>query len=208
MAKDPDLNAAYGLDGTDSVKQLYANWAETYDAAFAKTQGYDLHRQVAAHFAAAGGQGPVLDVGAGTGLVGEALAALGISDVDGTDLSPEMLGVARAKGCYGLCFTADITQPLDVPDDTYGGIISAGTFTLGHLGPEPLAELIRITRPGGLFAITVNAAHWQAAGFGPAFEALGDLIEDLKKAYVAIYTSGADHDHADDRGFVVTFRVT
>ncbi|MEL6688804.1 MAG: class I SAM-dependent methyltransferase [Pseudomonadota bacterium] len=208
MSKDPDLDAAYGLSGPQSVKELYASWAETYDASFAASQGYDLHRQVAAHFVRAGGRGPVLDVGAGTGLVGEALAALGIKDIEGTDLSPEMLAVAEAKGCYSRCFAADITQPLDIPNDTYAGVTSAGTFTLGHLGPAPLEELIRITRPDGLFAITVNAAHWEAAEFQAAFVALGDKIKDLQKAEVGIYAAGAEHDHAGDRGFVVTFRVT
>ncbi|MEM6277553.1 MAG: class I SAM-dependent methyltransferase [Pseudomonadota bacterium] len=207
MAKKPSLNAAYDLSGPDSVRELYAAWADTYDQGFAKEKGYTLHHKVAEHFAMAGGAGPVLDVGAGTGLVGEALAAHGLSPVDGTDISEEMLEAARAKGSYRRCFTGDITQALPLDDDSYGGIVSAGTFTLGHLGPEPLRELIRITAPGGVLAITVNAEHWDAAGFAAEFERLAPAISGLHRAEVAIYAEGATHDHAEDRGFIVTFRA-
>ena len=39
MSKDPDLNAAYDLKGTDSIKELYASWAESYDTGFAAAHG-------------------------------------------------------------------------------------------------------------------------------------------------------------------------
>lgn len=207
MAKTPGLDAAYDLSGPESVRELYAAWADTYDTAFADERGYDLHRKIARYFVGAGGRSPVLDVGAGTGLVGEVLTAQGVRPVDGTDISEEMLAVARAKGCYRRCFSSDITEPLPLADDSYAGIVSAGTFTLGHLGPEPLEELLRITQPGGVLAITVNAEHWEAARFGAAFEKLAPLIDGLHRARVAIYAEGAAHDHAADLGYIVTFRA-
>ncbi|MEM1374008.1 MAG: class I SAM-dependent methyltransferase [Pseudomonadota bacterium] len=207
MAKKPGLDAAYDLSGPASVRELYGAWAETYDQSFAKERGYTLHREVAEHFVRAGGGGPILDVGAGTGLVGVALAAQGAGPVDGTDISEEMLAVARAKGCYRRCFAGDVTGSLPMADNSYAGIISAGTFTLGHLGPQPLRELLRLTRPGGLLAITVNAEHWTAAGFAEEFDSIAPLIEALERAEVAIYAQDATHDHAADRGFIVTFRA-
>ncbi|MEM1235509.1 MAG: class I SAM-dependent methyltransferase [Pseudomonadota bacterium] len=207
MAKKPGLKTAYGLDGVEDVKALYRDWAESYDDGFAEARGYDLHRIVAEGYHAAGGEGPVLDVGAGTGLVGEVLAKLGIGPVDGTDISPEMLEVAAAKGCYARTFVADITQPTAVFDDTYCGIVSAGTFTLGHLGPGPIAELIRITRPGGLVALTINAQHWEEAGFESAIRQLGDLVADVQRRSVQIYAASADHDHAADIGYLTLLRV-
>ena len=207
MAKEPGLNSADALDGVEDVKKLYRDWADSYDSDFAAARGYALHRHVAEAYASAGGAGPVLDVGAGTGLVGEALASLGVSPVEGTDISAEMLEVALGKGCYAQTFVADITKRTDIADDTYAGIVSAGTFTLGHLGPEPLGELIRITRPGGLIALAINAQHWDAAGFGAAFDALGGMISDLRRDPVQIYADGADHDHAADVGYITRFRV-
>ncbi|MEO0486525.1 MAG: class I SAM-dependent methyltransferase [Pseudomonadota bacterium] len=207
MAKTPGLDAAYGLTGADSVRELYSDWAESYDASFVADRGYTLHDQVAACFAQDGGAGPVLDVGAGTGVVGEALWTRGLRTIDGADLSAEMLEVARAKGCYRDLFVADITQPLDCADDHYGGVVSAGTFTLGHVGPEPLNELIRITRPGGLIVLTVNLAHWQAQGFDAALRRLDRAVTDLKTPEIPIYAPSADHDHAGDRGVLLSFRV-
>ncbi|MEL6914759.1 MAG: class I SAM-dependent methyltransferase [Pseudomonadota bacterium] len=207
MAKKPDLDAAYALQGPEDVKALYGDWAETYDAGFAAERDYVLHENVAAGFVAAGGAGPVLDVGAGTGLVGAALAGRGVRPLHATDISAEMLAVAASKGCYAEVFEADITRPLAIPDGTYGGIVSAGTFTLGHLGPDPLLELVRITRPGGVLAIAVNAVHYEAAGFAGAFTAMGPAIEGLAQQTIRIYAEGARHDHAEDMSLLVTFRA-
>ncbi|MEM6895782.1 MAG: methyltransferase domain-containing protein [Pseudomonadota bacterium] len=208
MAKKPGLEAAYALKSTEDVKELYAAWAGSYDSDFAVQNDYDLHHQVARGYAARGGVGPVLDVGAGTGLVGVALAALGVGTIHGTDISGEMLAQADAKGCYARVFVSDITRPLtDIADGTYAGIVSAGVFTLGHLGPEPIGELIRITQTGGLLALAVNATHWEAAGFEDAFAALGAQVTDLTRTPVSIYTEAATHDHAGDQSMLVTFRA-
>ena len=43
---------------------------------------------------------PILDVGAGTGLVGENLYKKGNKKIIGIDISPEMLEQAKLKGCY------------------------------------------------------------------------------------------------------------
>ncbi len=206
-ASKPDLEGAYALNGADDVRRLYADWAGTYDSGFATARGYQLPALVAAGYAEGGGKGSVLDVGAGTGLVGEALAAQGVGPIEGTDLSAEMLAVAQSKGVYGRTFTSDLMQPLPIEDNTYQGITSAGTFTLGHLGPEPLSELIRITAPGGLFALSINAEHWNAAGFGTAFERLAAQVADLTRAPIPIYTKDVDHEHAADLGYLVRFRV-
>lgn len=96
------------------------------------------------------GAGPVLDLGAGTGLVAERLAARGIGPVDGVDISPEMLARARAKGCYRALHEGDATSGLDLPAAGCAGLVSAGTFTLGHLGPEVLPGLLRHVRRGGV----------------------------------------------------------
>ena len=42
----------------------------------------------------------ILDLGCGTGLVGEHLHRHGYTNIDGLDLSPELLQVAQAKGIY------------------------------------------------------------------------------------------------------------
>ncbi|MDB4224559.1 methyltransferase domain-containing protein, partial [Granulosicoccus sp.] len=121
MTDDPDLNSAYALETVDDAKRLYANWADTYDSAFGDAQGYVLPREVVRAFIDAGGAGPVLDVGAGTGLVGEGLAASGVGPLDAVDLSEEMLAVAATKGVYRDHIAADITCPLNLK--SYRGIV-------------------------------------------------------------------------------------
>ena len=136
--KDPSLNAAYGPSTSDDSRRLYADWADSYDSGFAVEHDYQLHLHTAEAFIAARGQGPVLDVGAGTGLVGEVLANRGRGPVDATDISPEMLEMAERKDAYRDLFVADLREGLPVSPDSYAGIVSAGNFTHGHLGPEVL----------------------------------------------------------------------
>ena len=189
----------------DSVR-LYGDWATTYDEEFAGAMGYVYPREVARVFRdhAAPGDTPVLDIGAGTGLLGAELTDL---TVDGIDISAEMLEVAGAKGLYRNRITADLTIKLDIPDKTYGALISSGTFTHGHVGPVALEELLRVARAGALFCLGINLPVFDSAGFGSAFARLvaAGRITPLDFHEVHYY-EGVDHEHAEDRGIVALFR--
>lgn len=205
--KKTGLSDAYALSSPEDNRKLYADWAGSYDSDFAAEMDYQFPAHVADAFVAAGGQGPVLDVGAGTGLVAKALLKHQIDPIDATDISPEMLEIARAKGHYRDLFVSDITSPTDVPDGTYSGVISAGTFTHGHVGPEAFDELIRITRPGGQLAIAINAAHFDKAGFSGKLENLCGKITGLELLPVQIYGDNAKGNHAADKGLIALFRA-
>jgi predicted TPR repeat methyltransferase len=200
------LGDAYALDGPHAVRRLYAGWAQTYDADFAAGMDYRLPAEVARAFLAAGGTGPVLDVGAGTGLLGAALRGFGFAGaIDGVDLSPEMLALAARRGPYRALFAADVTQALPQPGP-WAGVVSSGTFTHGHLGPQPLA-LLAAAAPGALFALSVNAGVWDALGFPQALDSLG--ARDLRLQEVPIYGPAAaarDPAHAADRALIAVFR--
>ncbi|MGR3469261.1 MAG: class I SAM-dependent DNA methyltransferase [Shimia sp.] len=202
----PSLRGAYGAEGAAALRTLYHDWADSYDSAFVRAKGYVLHEHVARAFARAGGQGPVLDVGAGTGLVAEALRREGVAPLDGVDLSPEMLAKAAAKGLYRRTYVADITQPTALPRAAYAGIVSAGTFTLGHLGPEALLEVIATCRPDALLVLSVNARHWTEAGFEAAVARL-DGVTEANRAEVAIYDGSVAHENAEDTGVILTLQV-
>ncbi len=204
---DPaDLDGAYALRTPADNRRYYAGWAARYDGDFAEAMAYRLPSLVADAFVAAGGAGPVLDVGAGTGLLGIALAAAGLGPVDGIDISPEMLALARAKGCYRHLSEADLTLPLPHLHAPYHGMVSSGTFTHGHLGPEVLLPLIAIAAPGAVFAFSVNAGVWDTRGFAPALHALAPRIEALTVTVEPIY-DGATGTHATDTAQIVTFRL-
>lgn len=206
MTDDPSLKAAYALKDNDDVRDLYGTWAETYDSGFADDQGYQLPEQVALAFAEHGGTGPVLDIGAGTGLGAPHLIAQGVDVIDGVDLSPEMLAVAAQKGRYRHLIEADITKPL-LGAPTYAGIVSAGTFTLGHVGPEGVQALLDGAAPGTLFVISVNAQHFESAGFAGFLEGAADQITDLTFKDVRIYDERADSAHQNDMARLLIFRA-
>jgi predicted TPR repeat methyltransferase len=204
------LDDAYALRTPEDSVRLYRGWAVDYDETFARAHGYVAPREIAQAFLAeAGAQagpggGPVLDIGAGTGLVAEELRGL---TLDAIDISGEMLDVAGAKGLYRRLIRADLTRPLDIADGEYAGFVSAGTFTHGHVGPACLPELMRIARPGGVFALSINAQVFDAAGFGSAFaELVADAaITPIRFRRAPIY-EGATHEHAGDTMLVAVFR--
>ncbi|WP_284165141.1 class I SAM-dependent methyltransferase [Frigidibacter sp. SD6-1] len=207
MSDDPSLDAAYALEGADGARRLYRDWAASYDGGFAAGQDYLLPAHVARHFAALGGQGPVLDVGAGTGLCAEGLARAGIGPIDGIDLSPEMLAIAATKGLYARLLEADVTRPMALPEAHYRGIVSSGTFTLGHVGPEAIAGLLAHAAPEALVVISVNVKHWESAGFAAALAALSGRITLPDRQGVMIYGPAADPAHREDRAWLVSFRT-
>jgi predicted TPR repeat methyltransferase len=206
MEDNPDLNTAYALRTPQDNRRFYAGWAATYDADFADRMAYRLPALVARAFVAAAGAGPVLDVGAGTGLLGIALAAAGIRPVDGIDISADMLAQARDKGCYRHLVEADLTAALPPLPSPYAGMTSSGTFTHGHLGPEVLPPLLDLCAPGATVAFSVNSGVWTARGFDAALQALAPRLTALTVAVEPIYDA-ADDAHAADTAHIVSFRM-
>ena len=204
MNGDYDLDQAYEIDGPESAREMYGGWAETYDAGFVERWGYIAPCEIARIFT--GGhvpEGPVLDIGAGTGAVAANLTGL---TVDAIDISPEMLAEAERKGLYRRRIVGDLTKPLPLPDAAYAGVVSCGTFTHGHVGPVCLPELLRITRPGARFVCGTLAVVYDRMGFGSA---LARLVAERAIAPVGFHEipiyEGAHHEHAQDRGLVMDF---
>lgn len=146
----------------DEARDVYADWAESYDKDTLDAFGYVGPRLVAEKLREyAAPDAVILDAGCGTGLAGEELDRAGFSIVDGIDLSEEMLAVAKAKNVYRKLAPADMTAPLDLPNDSYDAVVCAGVFTSGHIGPEGFDELVRVARPGGTIVATVHENVWQ-----------------------------------------------
>lgn len=202
----PDLDAAYALKTPEDSVRLYRDWAGSYDTDFAARLDYRLPEATAAAFAEGGGAGPVLDVGAGTGLLGAALRERGIGPVDGLDISSEMLEAAAQKGDYRRLVQADLTRALPLDHGAYAGITSSGTFTHGHVGPEALEGLMQIAAPGALFALSIKVEIYETMGFAETFAAMGPRIAGLELLDCAVYGPGADADHAAHKALIARFR--
>ncbi len=95
------LADAYALVTPEDSRDLYARWAATYESEFVALNQYVIPDRVAEVFAefARPVDGPVLDIGCGTGLVAIALVRDASGDagdwvIDGVDISPEMLAMS------------------------------------------------------------------------------------------------------------------
>lgn len=200
------LENAYKLATPGDNAAYYDAFAPTYDSDFVAQLGYQYPKAIAEAYLrhAAPDDTPIADVGCGTGLVAVELA-LPDTVIDGMDISPEMLVVAGQKSLYRLLTQVDLTGPL-IPN-TYGAVLSSGTFTHGHLGPEPLRGLLTIARPGALFIIGVNQHHFEAQKFAVVLDALiaDALISAVKLDEVMMY-SKQGHDHSNDRALILQYR--
>ena len=207
MKNKPSLQNAYDLKSPDDNIKLYSAWAETYDDDFVEDMQYKLHFAVAEEFVLNGGNGLILDVGAGTGALAQALLQRGNFSIEATDISKEMLKVAQSKNIYKRSFFSDLTKEIPAANDFYDGVVSSGTFTHGHVGPSAMNELIRVTKPGGLVTISVNEKHWIAFDFESEVKKLSHqtMSPILKK--ISIYGEQSTHDHKDDKAIILTIKI-
>ena len=171
---------AYSLKTPEDSIKLYKEWAQTYDEDFALYSNYLSPMQISSFFNkhAKNTDTPILDVGAGTGLVGECLYKSGNKKIIGIDISPEMLEQAKLKKCYSSLVEADVSKTIPLRSNSIGAVVSAGTFTHGHVGPDALDELLRITKPGGLFVLSINSKVFTKCGFQQKFLKIKNNISD------------------------------
>lgn len=169
---DP-LKAVYAASTDEDLAEAYARWAADYDRQTA-AMGYCLPWLIAAWVAryVPKGVGPLLDAGCGTGLSGSALNALGYANIEGLDLSEEMLAIAGSRGVYGNLACAALGKRLPWPDGHFAAFLSTGVFTEGHAPAAALDELVRITRSGGVGILTVRDTVVHAGGFAEKFAEL------------------------------------
>ena len=173
----PQIDRVFKLTSVADAKNVYDEWAEDYDREMIEEQNYvapqiaseDIVRPISPRSIA---DVKILDAGCGTGLVGSSLAKQGAKHIDGIDLSPGMMDVARRTGAYGSLSQADLSQRLDQPSDLYDIIVCVGTMTQGHVGPEAFDEFVRIVKPGGFIISTVRETFWEKNGYK-------DKVKDL-----------------------------
>ncbi|WP_305987610.1 class I SAM-dependent methyltransferase [Roseibium sp. MMSF_3544] len=170
------LKEAHSLGAdADAIREFYTDWAKTYDTDLLMAIGYAGHEAAAeALCERISDTALVLDVGCGTGLVGlEIMKRKFDVEIDGIDLTPEMLKHARKKGAYRTLNVADLFTVLDeIEDDKYDGVVCVGIFSHGHVGPGGLNELIRIAKPGAPIVFAVLEASFEADGFNEKIETL------------------------------------
>lgn len=192
------IDAALRLDGDpERVNAYYDDWARDYNRDV-ESAGYSgpaiSARLLQQHRPDTGIE--ILDAGCGTGLAGLALQTLGYRRLDGFDLSASMAAEARAAGCYReVRGDIDIMQASQAYTGAcYDAVLSVGVFTLGHVPPEALLELLPLTRDGGALVLSTRTHYYDETGFQ---ELIDDLL-DASRIELLQLLENAPYNHDGD----------
>ena len=150
------LNDVYD-GGTNDSRELYASWASTYDNEVQKN-GYATPERVANALKdiVTNQSELILDYGCGTGLSGFALQAVGFANIDGLDVSQEMVTLAEKKSIYKTLTVFDPSTKIPVQADQYKIITAIGVIGAGAAPLEVFDNLFSLLPPNGLFAFSFN----------------------------------------------------
>lgn len=199
-----------GGGGPHDVAEHYDGWARSYQGDL-RAWSYQAPARVAATVTT---QRPesrsLLDVGCGTGMVGQALRAAGCeAELTGLDISQESLRVAQESGHYAALQSADLQQPLPVHDDSYDVVVCVGVMTYLPDTEAVWRELARAARPGGLVVVTQREDLWQPRGCREVVERLtaDGTWTPLEVAGPAPYLPDADGALGDLGAYYVTAEV-
>lgn len=106
----------------------------------------------------------VLDLGCGTGLVGEHLAKQGFKHIIGLDISEGMLQIASNKGCYESLEEFTLGDPDNFPahfKNKFDFVVCSGLINNNHLDYKLFEEMTIALKKGG---IAVFAARFSYMG--------------------------------------------
>lgn len=171
LALDPDCGVAHlvtSLTGGSAerapdayVARLFDGYAERFDSHLVKELRYEtpglVARLLREHAARPTTGWDVLDLGCGTGLLGAEIAPQARTIV-GVDLSPAMIGKARATGRYSRLENAELVAMMrGEPASGYDVVTAADVFVYVGKLDDAVREIARILRPGGYSAFTVES---------------------------------------------------
>jgi len=128
----------------------------------------------------------VLDVGSSSGYLTFRLAAVAgpAGLVTGVDPAEPAIEYARRRAHPGLTFSVGVAQDLGLPDASFDVVTC--TLAMHHIParkrPAAVAEMYRVTRPGGRLLIADMAPLARFCGRDPRAAATADPLRDLAVA--------------------------
>ncbi len=166
MSLEDRQKEIYNSKNCQELTEYYKQWAKNYDQELVNDCSYIAPQKVVAILSQfVSKDAKILDAGAGTGLVGEILYQNGYSNLEGMDISAEMLEQARQKNVYTALYQKVMGEPLGLTTDSFDAIVSVGVFTYGHAPSSSFDELIRITKPGGYIIFTLRLDFYENSDF-------------------------------------------
>lgn len=140
------------------VRQLFDDYAETFDAALVDKLDYRapaLLAQALTKVLGARDALTIIDAGCGTGLAGPVLKRWA-ARLEGFDLSPAMVAKAQARGIYDAVFEGELVRTLASRPAAFDLIAAADVLVyVGDLEPVMAAARLAL-KPNGIFAFTVE----------------------------------------------------
>jgi SAM-dependent methyltransferase len=175
------------------VREGYAEWVRTYEQTVLDEMDLRLLERLATVDWPAARR--TLDLACGTGRIGAWLAARSAAAIDGVDLTPDMIEVARGKGVYRSLRVADV-RSTGAPDAAYDLCTqSLADEHLPDLGPL-YREVARVTRAGGHFAIVGYHPHFLLNGIPTHFDrAAGEPVTIRSHVHLPSDHVKAAHAH-------------
>lgn len=151
------LNSVYDLKTPEETRTLYDAWAASYDDEVTG-KGYATPGRIAEALSERiwDKNIPILDYGCGTGLSGLALKLAGFLQVDGADLSSEMLAIATDKKIYRKLWQVEPGEAIPGTAGDYAAVVATGVIGVGAAPAETFDLLAAALAPGGLFALSLN----------------------------------------------------
>jgi predicted TPR repeat methyltransferase len=153
------------------VEALFDDYAPRFDAALVEKLAYRTPALLAqALLRRAGGRrfARAIDLGCGTGLMGEVLRSR-VDDLTGIDLSAQMVAVAGKKGIYDRLAAGDALAFLAAePAGSADLIVAADVLPyVGNVRPL-FAAAARVLAPVGVLALSAERADGNEIVLGPA----------------------------------------
>lgn len=158
MSDNPFLKRAYQLKDQHDTQAMYGDWADSYNQTMADHE-YQSPRRIVEALArhCPDRDVAIFDVGCGTGLSGQALAQGGYTTIDGSDVSPEMVAIARGlDGIYQTLDVVTLDNPFPFEKGAYRVITAMGVIADQHAPPETIGQLLDKLDAGGLLIFSLN----------------------------------------------------
>ncbi len=206
------LKGAYSLKTSDDNKIYYKNFAPHYDDVFVKSLGYVYPEEVAKILMSSFQiDGAICDIGCGTGLVAEKIKKINKKAIiDGVDISTDMIEISKTKKLYRNLFDLDLNGNLSDLSKNYAAIISAGTFTHGHLGSDVLRRLVEHFDTNTCCVIGINFKHYAEKGFEDLLKNLASekAITDFSVSEAKVYYKEEELiENNNNKACICTFRI-
>jgi predicted TPR repeat methyltransferase len=163
-----ELTGGVGPEQADYVRGVFDDYAPIFEEHLVGTLRYQTPQIIADALAVYHPEKFIaaLDLGCGTGLVAASLDDRRVGIIDGIDLSPKMIEVARQKGRYRELYVGDLLEFLARPiakSFGYDLVIAADVFIYVGRLEEIFSRVSEVLRPNGFFAFSVE--HSEMAGY-------------------------------------------